>query len=217
MDAEASLLKKPSYLFFKTKGFSVFVENVWSNNPTFGMVLAICSALAVTTSIKNAFVMGVSVLFSTALSSLIISIIRASIPERVRMITFMLVISTVVISVDKILKIYVPDVSKALGPYVGLIITNCILMGRCEAFAMKNPPWHSVLDGVGAGLGYSLSLVSIAAIRELFGFGSLVGVKVLGEGWANWGLLSIAPGAFFLLGFLTMAVNIVKKRLAHKR
>jgi Na+-transporting NADH:ubiquinone oxidoreductase subunit D len=217
MDAEAVTQKKPSPPFFKTRGFSVFVENIWRNNPTFGMVLAICSALAVTTSIKNAFVMGVSVLFSTALSSLIISIIRASIPERVRMITFMLVISTVVISVDKILKIYVPDVSRALGPYVGLIITNCILMGRCEAFAIKNPPWHSVLDGVGAGLGYSISLVSIAAIRELFGFGSLAGVKVLGEGWANWGLLSIAPGAFFLLGFLTMAVNIVKKRLEHKR
>ena len=127
------------------------------------------------------------------------------------MIIFMLVISTFVISVDFVLKITVPDVSRALGPYVGLIITNCILMGRAEAFAIKNPPGLSIMDALGSGLGYGGSILLIALVREMLASGSLFGVVLL-PGWEGWGLAAIAPGAFFVLAALTMLSNLIKSR-----
>lgn len=200
----------------KTKGFTYFIESLWYNNATFSMVLGICSALAVTTNLVNAFVMGVSVTVVLTISSTIVAVMRGIIPERVRLITFMLIISTFVIVVDFVLKVYFTSISATLGPYVGLIITNCILMGRAEAFAVKHPPWHSFLDSAGSGLGYTGSIMVIAGIRELFGAGSLFGVPVLGPSWVGMGLLLIPSGAFFVLGFYIMAANIMKNRFVNR-
>ena len=200
-----------------SKGYSYFIESFWYNNATFGMVLAICSALAVTTSLANAFVMGISVTAVLIISSAIISLMRSIIPEKVRMIAFMLIISTFVILVDFILKIYLPVVSKALGPYVGLIITNCLLMGRAEAFAIKHPPFHSILDAMGTGLGYLMSIMVLATIRELLGSGSLFGRNILGESWQGWGLLMGPAGAFFVLGFYILLAHYIQKRFIKPR
>jgi Na+-transporting NADH:ubiquinone oxidoreductase subunit D len=205
---------------FKTKAFSIFIDKVWDNNPIFIMVLGICSSLAVTTNLTNALVMGISVIVVLSISSTLISLIRNFISEQVRMITFMLIISTFVITVDFALKIFVIDISKALGPYIGLIITNCILMGRAEAFASKNPPFHSFLDAVGSGLGYTLVLLVLALLRELFSSGTLFGLIIL-ENWTTWNLMSIAPGAFFVLGviiiFFNMINSFLKKRKQRKQ
>ncbi|MCK5155419.1 MAG: electron transport complex subunit RsxE [Spirochaetales bacterium] len=200
----------------KSRGVSYFIESLWYNNATFSMVLGICSALAITTNLLNALVMGISVTVVLIISSTVISLLRSIIPERVRIITFMLLISTFVIMVDFILKIYLPPVSKALGPYVGLIITNCILMGRAEAFAIKQPPYYSIMDSLGSGIGYTLSIMVLAAVRELLGAGSLFGVQVLGESWAGWGLLMIPSGAFFVLGFYIMLANMIQKRFINR-
>ena len=201
----------------KTKGFSYFVESLWYNNATFSMVLGICSALAVTTNLANAFVMGLSVTVVLVISSTLLALIRNIIPDRVRIITFMLIISTFVIVVDFVLKIYLPGISTTLGPYVGLIITNCILMGRAEAFAVKHPPWHSFLDAAGSGLGYLGSIMIIASVRELLGAGTLFGISVLGPSWVGWGLLMIPSGAFFVLGFYIMVANTVQKRFINRK
>ena len=200
-----------------SKGFSYFIESFWYNNATFGMVLAICSALAVTTSVTNAFVMGASVTAVLIISSAIISVLRGIIPEKVRMIAFMLIISTFVILVDFLLKINLPVVSKALGPYVGLIITNCLLMGRAEAFAIKHPPVHSILDALGTGLGYMMSIMILALARELLGSGSIFGQNVLGESWLGWGLLMGPAGAFFILGFYILLANYIQKHIVKRR
>jgi Na+-transporting NADH:ubiquinone oxidoreductase subunit D len=195
-----------------SKGYSYFIESFWYNNATFGMVLGICSSLAVTTSVKNALVMGISVTLVLIISSITVSFLRHIIPAKVRIISFMLIISTLVIMVDFILKIYLTDVSKALGPYVGLIITNCILMGRAEASAIKEPPFYSFLDSLGSGLGYCLSISIMAMFREILGKGSLLGINILGESWEGWSLLMIPAGAFFVLGFYIMGANKIKEK-----
>lgn len=197
----------------KTKGFSYFIESLWYNNPIFGMILGICSALAVTTKLVNAFVMGVSVIVVLTISSTIVSLIRKLIPERIRIITFMVIIATFVIMIDFILKIKFPDISRSLGPYVGLIITNCVLMGRAEAFSIKQPPHHAFVDALGAGMGYTISILIIAAFRELLGAGTLFGFTILGKNWTKWSLISIPSGAFFVLGFYIMIVNSINKKL----
>jgi len=134
-----------------------------------------------------------------ALSNLTISLLRKAIPSRVRMMAEVLIIASFVIIVDIVLKAYLWDISKQLGPYVGLIITNCIIMGRAEAFAISNPPWPSFLDGVASGLGYAYVLVSIAIVRELLGNGTLWGIQVLGDWWVKWTMMVMASGAFFML------------------
>jgi len=194
-----------------SKAFATFVENIWSSNPIFVMVLGVCSSLAVTTMLANALVMGLSVTFVLCISSLIISLVRKLIPEQVRLIVFMLIISTFVITVDLILRIILPEVSKALGPYIGLIITNCNLMGRAEAYTIKNPPGRSMLDSLGTGLGYTLVLLILGFMRELLASGSLFGVVLLG-GWTSWNLANIAPGAFFLLASLIIVFNMLKRK-----
>ncbi|MDG1033837.1 MAG: NADH:ubiquinone reductase (Na(+)-transporting) subunit D [Luminiphilus sp.] len=185
------------------------------NNPIALQILGICSALAVTSSLQVSLVMSVALTAVTAFSSFFISSIRMFIPSSIRIIVQMTIIASLVIVVDQILKAVAYDISKQLSVFVGLIITNCIVMGRAEAFAMKNPPIPSFLDGLGNGLGYSFVLIVIGVVRELFGAGSLMGVEILPlvteGGWYNPnGLLLLPPSAFFLIGFLIWAIRAVQ-------
>lgn len=180
---------------------------VFANNPIALQVLGICSSLAVTTKLDKALVMGVALMLVTAFSSMFISMIRNHIPSSVRIIVQMTIIASLVIVVDQILKAYAYNVAKELSVFVGLIITNCIVMGRAEAYAMKSPPLMSFLDGIGNGLGYTLLLVIVAVIRELFGSGTLLGIEILplvsAGGWYQpMGLLLMPPSAFFIIGLL---------------
>ena len=190
----------------------ILKENVWSNNPIFMQVLGICSALAVTNLLTNTMIMTLGVTFTTAMSSLTISLIRGFIPRKVRMIVQTLVIAFYVIIVDILLRAYLPDVSTQLGPYVGLIITNCIIMGRLEAFAQSNPPMLSAWDGITSGLGYMAVLVTIAFVRELLGFGTLFGFRIMPEGFVPWTIMVSAPSAFFLLGIIVWVVKTIMNR-----
>ena len=196
--------KKKDGLFSK-KNRRILSDPLDDNNPITVQVLGICSALAVTVQLKPALIMAVGVIFVTALSNLIVALIRNSIPSRVRMIVQLIVIATLVTIVDQLLKAYMFDVSKKLSVFVGLIITNCIVMGRLEAFAMSQKPWPAFLDGVGNGLGYGLILVVVAFFRELFGSGALLGYKVIPQwaydmGYTNNGLMVLPPAAMFLIG-----------------
>ncbi|MBW6514379.1 MAG: NADH:ubiquinone reductase (Na(+)-transporting) subunit D [Candidatus Syntrophosphaera sp.] len=185
----------------------IFLVSAFRENSVWKQVLGICSALAVTNLMLNSLIMGLGFTFALALSSLTTSLIRNYTPRSVRMIAQTLIIASYVIIVDILLKAYLPEISKQLGPYVGLIITNCILMGRLEAFASKNPPLDSFIDGIGAGAGYTLVLLVIAFFRELFGFGSLFGIRILGVWWTNWSIMVMAPSAFFLLAMLIWIIN----------
>ena len=185
----------------------VFGEDLGANNPVFAQVLGICSTLAVTNVLKNTVVMCAGLVFTTALSNLTVSCLRNIMPGRIRMMVETLIIASYVIIVDIVLRAYLPDISRQLGPYVGLIITNCIIMGRAEAFALKNPPGLSFLDGIASGIGYSYVLMSIAVLRELFGSGSIWGYKVLGASWTNWSIMMMAPGAFFMLAIFIWIVK----------
>ena len=188
---------------------------VMQNNPIALQILGICSALAVTSSLQVSLVMSVALTAVTAFSSFFISCIRSYIPSSIRIIVQMTIIASLVIVVDQILKAVAYDISKQLSVFVGLIITNCIVMGRAEAFAMKNPPVPSFLDGLGNGLGYSFVLIVVGIVRELFGAGSLMGIEILPVvtegGWYNPnGLLLLPPSAFFLIGFLIWAIRAVQ-------
>ena len=185
------------------------------NNPIALQILGICSALAVTSSLQVSLVMSVALTSVTAFSSFFISCIRSYIPSSIRIIVQMTIIASLVIVVDQILKAVAYDISKQLSVFVGLIITNCIVMGRAEAFAMKNPPVPSFVDGLGNGLGYSFVLIVVGVVRELFGAGSLMGIEILPVvtecGWYNPnGLLLLPPSAFFLIGFLIWAIRAVQ-------
>ncbi len=208
-------MTKANIPLFKRKAFSILIDGIWDNNAIFGMVLGMCSSLAVTTKAANALVMAAAVVGVLVISSLLISLLRNLIPDEIRIIVFMLVISTFVITADFALKILVPDISRALGPYVGLIITNCILMGRAEAYAIKNPPGYAVMDALGSGLGYGAAILVIALVREFLSAGSVFGL-VLVPGWPSWGLAAIAPGAFFVLAALTMIFNLIRLKLKKK-
>ncbi|MDP3730383.1 MAG: electron transport complex subunit RsxE [Candidatus Omnitrophota bacterium] len=198
--------------FKQTKEFKVFSAGLWQDHPTFCMVLGICSMLAITNRLDNAIAMGLGVTFCTVCGSLFVSLLRNVIPSRVRMLAYMTIIATFVICVDRFLKAYFPPISESMGPYVGLIITNCILMGRAEAFAIKNGPLLSALDGLGCGLGYTFMLVLMAVVREPVGFGTLLGYRIMPGIWTNWVVMTIAPGAFFLLGtYLWIFRSIAKK------
>lgn len=188
---------------------------VLDNNPIALQVLGVCSALAVTTKLETAFVMTLAVMFVTALSNLFVSLIRNHMPNSVRIIVQMAIIASLVIVVDQVLKAYLYDISKQLSVFVSLIITNCIVMGRAEAFAMKSAPLPSFIDGIGNGLGYGFVLMTVAFFRELLGSGKLFGVEVLplvsNGGWYQPnGLMLLAPSAFFLIGFMIWAIRIIK-------
>jgi len=180
----------------------IFFEGLWKDNPIFRQILGICSALAVTNLMLNSLVMGIGLIFVTSFSSLTVSLIRQYTPKHIRMMVQTLIISSYVIIVDIVLKAYYPSMSEALGPYVGLIITNCIIMGRCEAFAQNNKLLASFLDGIASGIGYSFILLVIAFFRELMGFGTLFGYPLLGSWWTKWTLMIMPPGAFFMLAIV---------------
>jgi len=179
-----------------------FTDPLSESNPITIQILGICSALAVTVQLKTALVMAISLTAVTTGSNVVISLLRRSIPSRIRMIVEMVVVSTLVIFADQFLRAYLFEVSRQLSVFVGLIITNCIVMGRLEAYAMQNPPLPSALDGLGNGLGYGAVLVLVATVRELIGSGKLLGFPILPSGYPANGLLLLAPGAFIVLGLL---------------
>ena len=193
------------------KGKQTFKEGCWSNNPIAMQILGICSALAVTNRLENALVMGGALIFVCAMSNLLVSLLRKATPRRIRMIAEVAIIATFVIIFDQFLKAFYFDMSKQLGPYVGLIITNCIVMGRAEAFALQNPPLVSVVDGVANGVGYAVVLAIIGFFRELVGTGKIFGYTLLTDQWYTPNqLMILAPGAFIALGFLIALFNAVR-------
>ena len=187
------------------------------NNPISVAALGVCSALAVTVKLETAVVMTLALPFVVTLSNLIISLLRKHIPGGIRMIVEMSIIASLVIVADQLLQAYLFDLSKQLSVFVGLIITNCIVMGRAEAFALQNGPKESILDGLGNGIGYGWILIAVAAVRELFGFGELFGFKIfnhdwlIGEAFQGNGLLLLAPGAFIILGLLIWIQRTLNK------
>ena len=190
-----------------SKNLELLTAPLRKANPVTVLILGICSALAVTAKLKPALVMALSVTVVVALSNLVISLLRKGIPSKIRIIVQLIVIATLVILVDQFLKAFVYDVSKQLSVFVGLIITNCIVMGRLEAFAMANGPWESLLDGIGNGLGYGIILVIVAFFRELFGSGTLLGFQVIPEGLYNFGymnngLMILPPMALIIVGVI---------------
>lgn len=191
---------------------AILKENMWTSNPIFMQILGICSALAVTNLLVNTMIMTIGVVFVTAMSSFTVSLIKALIPRKVRMIVQTLIIAFYVIIVDILLRAYLPDISRALGPYVGLIITNCIIMGRAEAFAQSNPPLISAWDGATSGFGYMAVLLAIAFVRELFGFGTLFGYQVLPDAFEPWIIMVTPPSAFFLLGLIIWIGKTIMNR-----
>jgi len=184
-----------------------FTKPIGKENPVFAQILGICSTLAVTGQLENTVVMCMGVMFTTTLSGATLSLIRKLIPGRIRMMVETLVIATFVIIVDIVLRAFAPDIWRQLGPYVGLIITNCIIMGRAEAFALNNPSGLSLIDGLATGVGYSYVLIIIAFFRELLGTGELWGIQILNPDWTNWTIMVLPAGAFFMLAIFIWVVK----------
>ena len=210
--------------WFSAKNMKLLTSPLGSTNPVTVQILGICSALAVTAKLKPAVVMALSVIVVTAFSSMIISLLRKGIPSRIRIIVQLVVIAALVILVDQVLKAFVYDVSKQLSVFVGLIITNCIIMGRIEAFALGNKPWPSFIDGVGNGMGYGLILIILGFVRELFGSGTLWGYQIVPESWyaanggfyVNNGLVILPPMALVLVGLIIWVHRSMNKNLIEK-
>ena len=206
--------KAPREPLFSKKNKKLVTDPLTDNNPVTIQVLGICSALAITVQVEQGVVMGLAVIFLMVLGNLIISLLRNMIPSRIRIIVQLVVVASLVIVVNEVLKAFMPDVSEKLSVFVGLIITNCIIMGRFEAFAMANKPWPSIMDGIGNGLGYAGLLVLVAFFRELFGSGSLYGIKVLGSnipgeewglytmGYENNNMMILPPMALVIVGVI---------------
>ncbi len=206
---------------FTSKNFKLLSNPLNLENPVTVQILGICSALAVTTKLKPAIVMGLSVMVVTAFSNLVISAMRNTIPPRIRIIVQLVVVASMVILVDQLLRAFVYDVSKQLSVYVGLIITNCIIMGRLEAFAMGNKPWPSFIDGIGNGIGYALILIVVAFIRELFGSGAILGYQVVPQsfydaGYINNGMMIMPTMALVLVGVIIWIQRSFNKELIEK-
>ena len=216
--AEAPVVeKKVREPLFGKKEKTAVKDPLWDNNPITLQVLGICSALAVTTQIQTALVMCGAVVFVLTLSNTIVSMIRKLIPSKIRIIVMLAVISSLVIIADQVMKAYMFGMSKQLSVFVGLIITNCILLGRAEGFALANKPWPSFLDGLGNALGYSIILVMVAAGREFFGGGTLLGFQIIPDfvyalGYKNIGLMILPPGAFIILGLIIWVQRTISKK-----
>ncbi|CCK81029.1 NADH:ubiquinone reductase (Na(+)-transporting) subunit D [Desulfobacula toluolica] len=196
----------------KTSYKEILAKGIWKENPVAYQILGICSALAVTVKMSTSIVMGIALTLVTAFSSLLISLLRKKIPSNIRIIAELAIIASLVIVTDQILKAFFYDISKQLSIFVGLIITNCIVLGRAESFALANKPLDSFVDGLGNGLGYSLVLVCVAFLRELLGSGKFFGFNVIPQfifdaGYQNMGLMVLAPGAFFIIGLLVWLKN----------
>jgi Na+-transporting NADH:ubiquinone oxidoreductase subunit D len=212
---------KISEPLFSAKNMRLLSDPLSKDNPITIQVLGICSALAVTVKLKPALVMSLAVIVVIAFSNVITSLLRKTIAPRIRIIVQLVIISMLVIMVDQVLKAFVYDVSKQLSVFVGLIITNCIVMGRLEAFAMANKPWKSFLDGIGNGVGYGIILIIVAFFRELFGSGTLMGIKVIPEsfydfGYENNGLMILPPMALIVVGVIIWVQRSKDKELIDK-
>jgi Na+-transporting NADH:ubiquinone oxidoreductase subunit D len=193
----------------------IIKDGLWAENPVFYQILGICSALAVTNLVLNTLVMSAALVFTTALSGLTVSLLRNITPRRVRMMVQTLIIAFYVILFDRVLAAYWPDMSRSLGPYVGLIITNCIIMGRAEAFAGANPPGAALLDGFFSGVGYAFVLLSVSVVRELVGMGSIMGIPIpffSSPAWDRWVIMVMPPGAFFTLAVIVWLFRSLKTR-----
>ena len=191
----------------ETKTLKVIFEPIWKNNPVMVQILGICSSLAVTVQLKTAIVMAIALTLVVAFSNLAVSVLRNVIPRNIRIIAELCIVATLVIIADELLKAFMYDISKQLSVFVGLIITNCIVMGRAESFALANPPLLSFLDGIGNGVGYGSVLIAVAFIRELLGSGKLLGFDVIPRvfylsGYENMGFMLLAPAAFIIIGLL---------------
>jgi Na+-transporting NADH:ubiquinone oxidoreductase subunit D len=191
----------------KTEVKKIFKKGIYTDNPIFVQIIGICSALAVTNLMINSLIMGIALTLVTAFSSLTVSLLKDHTPKHIRMMIQVLIISAYVIMVDIYLKAYMPEISKALGPYVGLIITNCIIMGRAEGFARSNPPLPSFFDGLASGIGYTFVLMSISFVREILGFGSIFGISIIPETFTRWTLMVMPPSAFFILALIMWVFN----------
>ena len=223
--SETVKTKAPKEPLFSKKNKKLVTDPLTDNNPVTVQVLGICSALAITVQVEQGVVMGAAVLFVLVLGNLIISLLRNLIPSRIRIIVQLVVVAALVIIVNEVLKAFLPDVSEKLSVFVGLIITNCIIMGRFEAFAMANKPWPSVMDGIGNGVGYAGLLILVAVFRELFGSGSLYGVKLLGSniegeewglytmGYMNNNMMILPPMALVIVGVIIWVQRSRNKEL----
>lgn len=215
--AENQLQMKPKEKLFSKKNKSILADPLSDNNPITLQILGICSALAVTVQVPTALVMSAAVIFVLTISNVSISLLRNKIPSKIRIIVELAVVATLVIVVDQILKAYLFDISKKLSVFVGLIITNCILLGRAEAFALQNKPWPSFLDGLGNGLGYAMILLIVSTGREILGSGTWFGLHLIPEsfysaGYENMGLMVLSPGAFILLGLIIWGQRMISKK-----
>lgn len=223
MSEVAEEVKAPKEPLFSKKNRKLVTDPLTDNNPVTVQVLGICSALAITVQVQQAIVMGLSVIFVLVLGNMIISMLRNLIPSRIRIIVQLVVVASLVIIVNEVLKAFLPDVSEKLSVFVGLIITNCIIMGRFEAFAMANKPWPSIMDGVGNGLGYAGLLVIVAIFRELFGSGTLLGFPIFGDyiegtglysvGYVNNNMMILPPMALIVVGIVIWVQRMRNKEL----
>lgn len=225
MSEVAQKTKAPSEPLFSKKNRKLITDPLTDNNPVTVQVLGICSALAITVQVSQGLVMGLSVIFVTMMGNLVISMLRNMIPSRIRIIVQLVVVAALVIIVDQVLAAFLPDLSAKLSVFVGLIITNCIIMGRLEAFAMANKPWPSLMDGLGNGLGYAGLLILVAIFRELFGSGSLFGFKIFGSaipgeewglytmGYVNNNLMVLPPMALIIVGVIIWVQRSRNKEL----
>lgn len=189
------------------KGAKVVKEGAFTEHPICAATLGICSALAISNKVENAIAMSLGVVFVLLLTAVLISLLRKLIPSRVRIITYMITIASGVTIVDLVLKAYFPAISAAMGPYVALIITNCIIMGRAEAFFVQNDTRHSILDALANGFAYTYTLIGIAVVREILAFGTLLNWTVTPAGWTNWVLMGVPAGAFFVLGIVLWIIR----------
>ena len=213
----ATIITKSWGAIRKTRSFKDIVRALWDLNPISKQILGICSALAVTVQLKTAVVMSIALTLVVAFSSLVISCMRRVIPRNIRIIVEVAVIATLVIVADELLKAFMYEVSKQLSVFVGLIITNCIVLGRAEGFALSNPPFRSFMDGIASGIGYSSILIGVAFFRELLGSGKLFGFQVVPGvfyelGYLNNGLMVLAPGAFIIIGLFVWLEHTLLKR-----
>ena len=196
----------------RKQDIQVLLNGIWKENPVFVQVLGMCPTLAVTNSVRNAIAMGISTVFVLVMSSMLVAMVRKVVPKQVRIATYILIISTFVTIVDYVIKAVSIPVYKALGPFIALIVVNCIILGRAEAFASKNTVFRSVLDAIGMGIGFCLALLCLGGMRELLGSGSFLGVPLFGPYYEPWVIFLLPSGGFFTLGAWLLVFSLIKER-----